>query len=79
MIDPFFLSDYFIMTVEHLFGNVGVLRCHGNDFFIVKWNTQFFRQTEPHFTTAASKLTAYGNDSAHNCCLLSGINAVFPS
>src|SRR5699024_7194015 len=65
IIDALFSVDHFVVGVKYIFGNIAVLRRHGDQFLIIKWDTQLLRDTETDLPAAAAKFPADGNDSAH--------------
>ncbi len=60
------MGDFLVIGVENVLGNVAVLSSPGNQFPVTKGDSKLFSKAEADLASAASELTADGNDCTHN-------------
>ena len=55
--------------MKKIFRDIAVLGRHGDEFFIVKRNAEFFCETKTDLAASAAEFAADCNDFAHNIFL----------
>ena len=62
VVDPFLTGDHFIVRMKKIFRDIAVLGRHGDKFFIVKRNAEFFCETKTDLAASAAEFAADCND-----------------
>ena len=73
------IACLFIGQAEKCFSDRTLLRCHGQNFLIVKMNSQFLRQRLAYDPAAAAVLPANGNDQIFFSFMILSPLIVLPS